>query len=107
MLRGGLMVLETLCGSVKESIEEDGYYNLCFWGENNMTIEEIARASLIRNGQMRVSTVGRVRALGYEPYATDPWPHLEVRFEAEPTDDELEALVRAFEEPIPNPDPKE
>ena len=107
VLRGGLMDLTRLCDSLNEALEEDGYHNLCFWGENGMSVDEIAHDALIRNGQIRTSTVGALRGLGYEPYRSEPWPHLEVRFDREPTDEELKALVRVFGEPVENPDPKE
>jgi hypothetical protein len=96
-----------LARSAHDGFMEEDFYNLCFWGDNNMTIEEIAKEAYIRHGQVRVSTIGKLRALGHEPFRSDPWPHLTVMFEWQPTDDQIEELVGAFDPPVQNPDPKE
>ncbi len=106
VIRGGLMLLEPLCISAKDGLIVEGFHNLTFWGEDDKTVDEIAREADLPHGQIRVSTIGKLRALGHEPYRSEPWPHLTVRFEAEPTDDELEALVGVFDDPIQNPHPK-
>jgi hypothetical protein len=105
VVRGGVMALVTVRESVDTGYEQESDYNLSFWGENGYSYVELLAVAPRPNGQIRLSTIGALRALGYDPFRSDPWPHVTVRFEAEPTDDELERLIDVFGEPIPNPSP--
>lgn len=80
-----------------------GFYGLSFWGENGMTVKEICLQARMRNLRIRVSSVGRLRALGHEPYRSGSAPHLTVRFRVAPSDQDLWRLARAFDPDIPNP----
>jgi hypothetical protein len=52
---------------------------------------------------IRVSTVRRLRQIDREPFRSGAHPHLTIRFEMRPSDDELTRLAAAFDPPIPNP----
>jgi hypothetical protein len=107
VVRGGLMEMHWLRESIADGYVAAGTFDLSFWGENGMSVDEIVRAagSGLPQGRIRVSTVGALRANANEPYRSEPWPHLTVMFSREPTDNELEALVGAFGEAVPNPSP--
>lgn len=106
VVRGGLMGLPGLRESLDTGLFEEGFFNLSFWGDNDLrALDDVTRVAPIPNGKVRVSTVGELRRLGLEPYRTDPWPHLTVRFPDIPTDEDLEALVGAFGDAISNPYP--
>lgn len=93
-------------GSIRVAIVEEGYPNLCVWGDNDLeTLEDVVGVAYLPHGRVRTSTVGKLRALGYEPYRSEPWPHLAIRFEEEPTDTALVALKGAFERDVPDPRP--
>lgn len=100
------MEVASLRGSIRVAIVEEGYPNLCFWGDNVLeTLEDVVSVAFLPHGRVRTSTVGKVRALGYEPYRSEPWPHLTIRFEDEPTDTALVELRWVFEKEVPNPRP--
>ena len=80
-----------------------GFFAFSLWGENDMTVKEICMQAQVRNHRIRVSSIGRLRALGYEAHRSGTRPHLTVRFEQLPTDQELWRLTRAFDADIPNP----
>ena len=87
-------------------LELDGFYNLSFWGDDLLdSVERVTEVSPIPNARVRVARLGSVRSLGYDPYPSEPWPHITVRFEEEPTDNDLDDLVALFGSPIPNPHP--
>ncbi len=106
VVRGGLMGVLALRQSLEACRARLGFKGLSFWGENGMTVKEICLQARLRNSRIRVSSVGRLRALGLEPYRSGPRPHLSVRFEGSPTDEELWRLARAFHPDIPNPRPR-
>jgi hypothetical protein len=94
--------------SLETAFVEDGFYELSFFGENGFSVEEILAVAALLNAQIRTSTVGRIRSVGLEPFRSPPPPlHLTVMFRANPTDDELEALIGTFDRPISNPSPGE
>jgi hypothetical protein len=108
ILRGGLMGIPNLQTAIRTALVEDGYPELSFFGENGMSVDEVADSvESLRHAQIMVSSVGRVRSVGFEPFRSPPPDlHLTVRFFAEPSDKDLEALRAAFDMPIPNPSPK-
>ena len=99
------MRIITLRVAIDTCMARRGFYGLSFFGDNDLDVEAITRlaASNLDHGQIRLSTVGRIRGVGFDPYRSGEYPHLSVRFELNPTDDELERLVSAFDDPIPNP----
>jgi hypothetical protein len=103
VIRGGLMVIITLRIAIDTCMERQKFYGLSFFGENGLSVDETARLAGIDNRRMRVSTVGAIRSAGFQPIRSGEYPHLSVRFEVVPTDDELERLVAVFDDDIPNP----
>ena len=56
------------------------------------------------HNKIQVSTVGAIRAVGADVVLTEPPEgHHSVRFQVQPTDDDLTALMAAFEQPQENP----
>lgn len=82
-----------------------GFHGLSFYGENGLSVEQICFEAQLRHGRIRVSTVGRLRSLGLDPFRSGNFPHLSVRYASSPTDSDLEALVGVFDQDIPNPYP--
>jgi hypothetical protein len=103
VIRGGLMELTTLKNSLAACIVQRGFFGLSLWGENGLSVGEVCDAARLRNLRVRVSTVGRLRALGMEPFRSGRPPHLSLRFDTAPLDEDLERLADAFGPPVGNP----
>src|SRR6266508_1915977 len=98
------MEIPTLVVSVTQAKLEDGAYELSFFGENGLTVAEICQQAGLLHSQIRVSTVGGLRAAGFDPFRCPPPPlHLCIRFDRDPTDTLLERLRGDFSEAVPNP----
>lgn len=80
-----------------------GFYGLSFWGDNGLSVEQIVQLAGLEHPRIRVSTIGRIRQLGLEPVRLGRFPHLTIKFELPPTDEELRALAEVFDPPTPNP----
>jgi hypothetical protein len=82
-----------------------GFYGLSFFGDNDLSVEQIVAlaGSRLEHLRVRVSTVGQLRACGLEPFRSGEFPHLSVRFEVSPSDEELVELAEAFDPAISNP----
>jgi hypothetical protein len=89
VIRGGLMVIITLRIAIDLCMARRKFYGLSFFGDNGLLVDETARLAGMANHRMRVSTVGGIRSAGFEPIRSGEYPHLSVRFEVIPTDDEL------------------
>ena len=106
VIRGGLMEIVPLRIAIEACRRRAGFYGLSFCGENSLSVPEITRLTTrLPQPRIRVSTIGRLRALGYELYRSGPRPHLTLKFEISPTDSGLKELVGAFGPDIPNPHP--
>jgi hypothetical protein len=104
VVRGGGMEIPLLVVSLRQEMIENGYFELSFYGENDMTVDEICKEVDLPHGTIRVSTVGALRQAGFDPFRCPPPPlHLCVRFDHEPTDTVLERLRGAFDDSLPNP----
>ena len=103
MIRGGLMGILPLKFAIDACMARKGFYGLSFFGENYLTIDDVALLAAIPHPRIRVSTVGALRSIGIEPVRSGEYPHLSVRFEVNPSDDVLERLAAVFEDDIPNP----
>jgi hypothetical protein len=97
------MELDQLARSVEKCQRLWHFYGLSFYGDNDLSEEEIAEQAKRPHGYMRVSTVGRLRGLGFEPQRTGIPPHLSLRFSASPALPDLEMLTSLFGEPVDNP----
>jgi hypothetical protein len=57
----------------------------------------------IRNGKVRLSTVGRVRAIGHDVVPSGEFPHADLKLREEPSEPLWEELRDAFPATVPNP----
>lgn len=112
VVRGGLMELNGLRNSVQTGYVRDGYYSLSFFGADGVTVEEIIAAAKanypgsLNNKKIRLSTAGEIEAkIGRKPHREGDFPHLEVRFETNPSDEDLQAIEEVFDAPVDNPLP--
>lgn len=103
IVRFGLMAVSSLRDSVGRCHATRGLYALSFFGENRMTVEEIARAAAAPHRWMRTTTHGALAALGHRLTREGPNNHLMLRFGREPSDADLEALTALFDAPRRNP----
>lgn len=103
VIRGGLMESEGTREAIDLCFDRVGFYGLSLAGEEGWPIEQTARVAKLRNNRIRVSRVGRLRALGFEVVRSGKRPHLTVRFRQRPSDEELALLEFSFDPPMPNP----
>lgn len=73
------------------------------WCEADCDADEVAKRSPIRNRKIMVSTVGAIRALGYDVVPSDEPPHADLKFPDEPSDDIFYELKAVFDPPRDNP----
>jgi hypothetical protein len=107
VVRFGLMKVDDLRDAILRCRLALGFYGLSLYGENYLSVEEIAALAKKPHVFIRKSQVGRLRLTGFEVARRGRFPHLTLRFETEPTDATLEALVQVFDEPQLNPHPVE
>ena len=105
VIRLGLMRLQDLKASSQRSRTSQGFHALSFYGENGLAHDEVAALAEKPHPQMRRSRVGILRQAGFEIQRSGRFPHLTIVFGAEPTEEQLERLLAAFDEAEPNPHP--
>jgi hypothetical protein len=101
VVRGGTMDLVRLRISLQTSLEGEGYYSLSFFGDGKLSLHAVCAFAELPHGMVQVSRVARLRALGFEPLPEGYWPHLEIRFEMNPSDERLEELMGCFDDRFP------
>jgi hypothetical protein len=111
VVRAGLMESKQLRLNAEahhiEKLAEDGSdeWALSVFSVPELEADEIAMGAPFPNKQMRITTVGVLRAAGYD-VTPSPWEHplhADLRFISEPTEDDFEALRAIFDPPRPNP----
>jgi hypothetical protein len=107
VIRFGVMRIDDLREAVARCHRALGFHGLSFYGENRLTPEEIAIFSKKPHRLMRKTRVARLRLAGFVLERRGRFPHLTLRFPAEPSDLELKKLIAVFDEPEPNPHPVE
>jgi len=85
--------------------EAQGFYGISFYGDNDLALDEVCRLAGKPNRELRTSTVERLRGAGFKLERRGRYPHLTLRFEAEPSDEELRAVEAEFDPPRKNPHP--
>lgn len=92
--------------------EPDGTWGLSIRTAPGKSLEELVRESEIPHTKIRVSRVGKIRAIGpeFDVRPTDgpgyPPHHGTIVIPSRPVSDEdARAVCNAFDEPIPNPAP--
>jgi hypothetical protein len=103
VVRGGHMELIPLRIAVDACMARHSFYGLSFFGDNGLSLERIVSLAGLEHTHVRVTTMGRLRAMGHEPARWGAYPHLSLRFEVSPTDGELVDLAGTFDEAIPSP----
>lgn len=90
--------------SAQQSFDEFGFYGVSVWAALDLGVLELCAAepTLSRYGRIRLSTVGRLRALDFALVATLHRPHFDVVL-PDTRDATLERLEAAFDPPIANP----
>lgn len=106
-IRFGLMRLEDLTEAADRCFTTLGFHGLSFYGESRLSVAEIAALAKKPHSQIRKTTVGRIRGLGFDIRRHGRFPHLTIRFSEKPTDKELETLIGVFDGPEANPHPVE
>lgn len=104
VVRGGLMQPADLAVGAESQFDLEGFYALSVFSVPGRTADEIATGVPLPHSAIRESTVGRVRAAGYD-VAPSPGPpgHADLLFSAPPTEADWRTLDEIFDPPRPNP----
>src|SRR5438552_2320289 len=87
VIRGGVMEPRTMEINAYTAYDETGEYSLSVASLPEADIDTIARVANLPYPQVRVSSVGRIRAAGYEVVPSEPPPaHADLRLGGIPTD---------------------
>jgi hypothetical protein len=105
VVRGGLLSSESMDTSVNTHFDEFGEYALSVSCRPGLTADGIAQEAGIPHPKLRESTVGAIRAIGYDVLASEQHgpAHAEVAFSYPPGDADWEALQGVFGPARPNP----
>lgn len=110
VVRGGQLTPDIVQRRTEE--EPDGTWGLSVRSAPGMTADEIVSESAVPHSKIRVTSAGRIRALGpeFDVILTDgpgyPEHHGTIVIPSRPVSDEdAQAVCGAFDEPIPNPTP--
>jgi hypothetical protein len=104
VVRGGEMNSEFVRRTATRSFEEFGIWAVSVFVAEGVPVVDLCRSvpDLERYGKIRLSTVGRLRTLGFALIPTLDYPHFDVVLrDVEPTT--LERLELGFDPPVPNP----
>ena len=104
VVRGGEMNSAFVRRSAQDTHDEVGLYAISVFLAVDESYEDLCRAEggLARYGKVRLSTAGRLRALGFALLPTLARPHFDVLL-PDLADATLDRLELAFDQPIPNP----
>ncbi len=106
------MTLKNVRAAVDRAIELSGQPDISVWSVPGLDADAIAlsvRASdpgceRLPHAKMQEARTGDLRAVGLEVFKSEPPPHHHtVRLDANPADNQLEALMAAFSEARENP----
>lgn len=104
VVRGGLMLPADFARGVQSHFDTEGVYALSVFSTARRTADEIAIAVPLPHPKIRTSTVGRVRAAGYDVVSSPGPPgHADLLLRKPPTDDDWRTLDRIFDVPRANP----
>ena len=103
VVRGGLMLSADLAISAQSHHDAEGSHALSVFSRAGMTADELSRAVPLPHSMIRESTVGRLRAAGYD-VVTSPGPlgHADLVLPNPPTDDDWRLLDESFDPARPN-----
>jgi hypothetical protein len=104
VVRGGEMNSDHVRRTATDAHDEFGLYTVSVFLVLDSSVEELCRdlPELQRYGKVRLSTVGRLRSLGFALLATFDRPHFDVVL-PDITDTTLDRLELGFDQPIAKP----
>ena len=105
LVRAGVMAEDVIRRTAQDSFEDFGVYTVSVEAVLEGTVEETCRSSPrigARYGQVRISTVGRIRHTGFPLIATFERPHFDIVL-PDLADGTIARLEGCFDPPIPNP----
>ena len=104
VVRGGQMNSDLVRRTATDAHDEFGLYAVSVFLVLDSSVEELCRdlPELQRYGKVRLSTVGRLRSLGFALLPTFDRPHFDVVL-PDLTDSTLDRLELGFDRPIANP----
>jgi hypothetical protein len=104
VVRGGEMNSAFVRASAQDSFDDFGIFTISVSLTLDMPVEELCVTDrrLTRYGQVRLSTVGRLRVLGFALLPTLARPHYDVVL-PDLANDTLDRLELGFDPPIPRP----
>ena len=82
-----------------------GLYGLSFFGENDLTLDEIVAAGGAPHRWVRCTRYGNLREAGYRLRRDGPNNHLLLTFPRRPSKRKLSVLRGLFDPALPNPHP--
>jgi len=115
VVRGGVITPKGLASALEVSFREDGVYELSVCASAELAAHDLAQwvrerdpeCQRLPHKRMQQSTAGAIRSVGADVLLTPPPEgHYSIRFDAVPADEQIAALVAAFDAPEPNPVPK-
>ena len=96
VIRGGMMKLADLRNSVETTYRATDTHGLSAWA--GVTDAEILEAiNNIYHRWVCITTAKRIRSAGYEVVLTGRPRHCTIKFEAQPTDEDLKSLTDEFD----------
>ncbi len=104
-IRFGYMRLDDLREAVDRCFTTLGFYGLSFYGEDRLSVADIAELAGKPHSFLRKAKVGQLREIGFDVRRQGRFPHLTMTFPERPTDLLLESLADVFDDPEPNPHP--
>jgi hypothetical protein len=105
VVRGGFMGVRSLMVSAFRCFDSKGYFAWSFWARPGATADEIVREARFGHDHIRESTVGRLRAAGFDPqFDRDEDDHVQVRLDEEPSEPVCQRLREAFDPARPRPE---
>lgn len=104
VVRGGEMNSDFVRRTATRSFEEVGVFTVSVFLALTESVEDLCRGveDLERYGKVRMSTVGRLRALGFALLPTLASPHFDVLL-PDLEASTLDRLELGFDSPVPNP----
>ncbi len=104
VVRGGEMNGDTVRRTATDAFDEFGIYAVSVFLALDVSVEQLCRdrPELQRYGKVRMSTAGRLRALGFAMIPTLDRPHFDVVL-PDLADATLDRLESGFDRPVLNP----
>ncbi len=88
------MAIDTMRAHAEDTFADERVWELSVYSLAGRSVESIARQARLPNGQIRVSTVARIRAAGYDVLDRRSDGHCRLPLPAWPTDEDLERCQR-------------